>query len=123
MPPDGATAVYEAVTRTEVAKIGGVTLRIRRDWVLKLNTDDLCGPIDRKGAGWLSPLREADRAASAVMMESDPIPAAHGVVRRHSVDRFRWIRDELRITISKQTLSLQLHTIAHGLGEGRGHVG
>jgi uncharacterized protein involved in tellurium resistance len=28
-------AIYEGATRTEAAKIGGVTLQIVRDWVLK----------------------------------------------------------------------------------------
>ena len=30
-------AVYDGATRTEAAKIGGVTLQIVRDWVVKLN--------------------------------------------------------------------------------------
>ena len=30
-------AVYDGATRTEAAAIGGVTLQIVRDWVLKLN--------------------------------------------------------------------------------------
>ena len=30
-------AIYEGATRTEAAKIGGVTLQIVRDWVMKFN--------------------------------------------------------------------------------------
>ena len=30
-------AIYEGATRTEATKIGGVTLQIVRDWVLKFN--------------------------------------------------------------------------------------
>jgi len=30
-------AIYEGASRTEAAKIGGVTLQIIRDWVLKFN--------------------------------------------------------------------------------------
>jgi hypothetical protein len=30
-------AVYEGATRTEAAKIGGVTLQIVRDWVIRLD--------------------------------------------------------------------------------------
>jgi transposase len=30
-------SIYEGATRTEAAKIGGVTLQIVRDWVLKFN--------------------------------------------------------------------------------------
>ena len=29
-------AIYEGATRTEAAEIGGVTLQVMRDWVLKL---------------------------------------------------------------------------------------
>ena len=36
--------IYEGTSRTEAAKIGGVTLQIVRDWVVKFNAD---GP-----AGW-----------------------------------------------------------------------
>ena len=42
-------AIYDGATRTEAAKIGGVTLQIVRDWVMKFNT---LGPeelIERKG--------------------------------------------------------------------------
>ena len=37
------SAIYEGATRTEAAKIGGVTLQIIRDWVVKST------PIDRPG--------------------------------------------------------------------------
>ena len=30
-------AIYEGTTRSEAAKIGGVTLQIVRDWVVKFN--------------------------------------------------------------------------------------
>ena len=30
-------AIYEGATRTEASKIGGVTLQIVRDWVVKFN--------------------------------------------------------------------------------------
>ena len=37
-------AVYDGASRTEAAKIGGVTLQIVRDWVLKLNAYGPNGP-------------------------------------------------------------------------------
>ncbi len=37
----------ESTTRTEAAKIGGLTLRIVRDRVLKFNAHGLAGLIDR----------------------------------------------------------------------------
>ena len=30
-------AIYEGASRTEAAKVGGVTLQIVRDWVMKFN--------------------------------------------------------------------------------------
>jgi len=30
-------AIYDGATRTEAAEIGGVTLQVIRDWVLKFN--------------------------------------------------------------------------------------
>src|SRR6516225_1013909 len=41
-------AIYDGSTRTEAAKIGGVTLQIVRDWVLKFNSGGPDGLIDRR---------------------------------------------------------------------------
>jgi transposase len=40
-------AIYEGASRSEAAKIGGVTLQIVRDWVMKFNADGPEGLIDR----------------------------------------------------------------------------
>jgi hypothetical protein len=44
-------AIYEGASRTEAARIGGVTVQIVRDWVVKFNTDGPAGLIDRKPPG------------------------------------------------------------------------
>jgi hypothetical protein len=36
--------------RREVAELGGVTLRVVRDWVLRFNAEGMAGLIDRKAA-------------------------------------------------------------------------
>ena len=41
-------AIYEGASRTEAARIGGVTLQIVRDWVVKFNAAGPDGLIDRK---------------------------------------------------------------------------
>ena len=41
-------AIYEGTTRSEAAKIDGVTLQIVRDWVVKFNARGAEGLIDRK---------------------------------------------------------------------------
>ena len=63
-------AIYEGASRTEAAKIGGVTLQIVRDWVMKFNAHGPEGLIDRKLPGQPSRLTGAHRAALAAILES-----------------------------------------------------
>jgi len=44
-------AIYEGASRTEAVRIGGVTVQIVRDWVVKFNTDGPAGLVDRKPPG------------------------------------------------------------------------
>jgi Winged helix-turn helix len=44
-------SIYEGATRTEAAKIGGVTLQIVRDCVLKFNAHGPEGSLNRKAPG------------------------------------------------------------------------
>jgi hypothetical protein len=44
-------AIYSGATRGEAAKIGGVTLQIVRDWVLRFNALGPEGLVDRKAPG------------------------------------------------------------------------
>ena len=111
-------AIYEGAARTEAARIGGVTLQIVRDWVVKFNAQGPDGLIDRKAPGQPSRLNDAHRAALAAMIESGPIPAIHGVVRWRLVDLCQWIFEEFRVTVAKQTLSRELR--AHGLSQALG---
>ncbi|MBU1174209.1 MAG: helix-turn-helix domain-containing protein [Alphaproteobacteria bacterium] len=52
-------AIYDGATRTEAAGIGGVTLHIVRDWVIKFNAHGPDGLIDRKAPGQPSRLNDA----------------------------------------------------------------
>ncbi|MEO6829713.1 MAG: helix-turn-helix domain-containing protein [Acidobacteriaceae bacterium] len=56
-------AIYDGATRTEAARIGGVTLQIVRDWGVKFNADGPDGLVDRKAPGQPSRLTDAHRAA------------------------------------------------------------
>ncbi len=106
-------AIYNGATRTEAAKIGNVTPQIIRDWVLKFNADGPDGLINRKAPGQASKLTDEQRAAIAKMIESGPIPAAHGVVRWRLVDLCQWIWEEFRILVAKQTLSRELRAMGY----------
>ncbi len=98
-------AIYDGATRTQAAEIGGVTLQIVRDWVVKFNAQGPDGLIDRKPPGQPSRLNNTHRAALIALIESGPIPAVHGVVRWRIVDLCQWMFEEFRVTIAKQTLS------------------
>ena len=75
-------AIYDGGSRTEAAAIGGVTLQVVRDWVLRFNARGADGLIDRKAPGKPSLLNAAHRSALAAVIESGPIPAAADAVRR-----------------------------------------
>jgi transposase len=106
-------AVYEGASRTEAARIGGVTLQIVRDWVLKFNAHGPDGLINGKPPGQPSRLTDAHRSALAAMIESGPLPAVHGVVRWRLVDLIQWLWDEHRVPISKQTLSREVRALGY----------
>ena len=106
-------AIYEGATRTAAAKIGGVTLQIVRDWVVKFNAHGPDGLIDRQPPGQPSRLNDALRAALAAIIESGPIPPVHGVVRWRIVDLRQWIFEEFRVVVAKQTLSRELRAMGY----------
>ena len=41
-------AIYDGASRTEAARIGGVTVQIVRDWVVRFNAQGPAGLLDRK---------------------------------------------------------------------------
>ena len=104
-------AIYDGASRTEAARIGGVTLQIVRDWVVKFNAGGPGGLIDRKAPGQPSRLNAAHRAALAAAIESGPTPAIHGVVRWRLIDLCQWLWEEFRVSIAKQTLSRELRAM------------
>jgi transposase len=106
-------AVYDGATRTQAAEIGGVTLQIVRDWVVKFNAHGPDGLIDRKPPGQPSLLNDTHRRAIAAVIESGPIPAVHGVVRWRLVDLCQWIFEEFLISVAKQTLSRELRAMGY----------
>jgi transposase len=106
-------AIYEGASRHGAAKIGGVTVQIVRDWVLKFNAHGPDGLIDRKPPGQAPRLNDTHRAALAAIIESGPIPAVHGVVRWRIVDLCQWVWEEFRVVVAKQTLSRELRAMGY----------
>ena len=105
------TAIYDGGTRSEAARIGGVTRQIVRDGVLRLNALGPDGLLDRKGPGPSSKLNDEQRCPLASMRESGPIPAIHGVVRWRLKDLAQWIWEEFGVSVSEITISRELKAL------------
>ena len=106
-------AIYDGASRTEAAAIGGVTLQIIRDWVVKLNAYGPDGLIDRKGGGTRSILSDMHRQALAVAIEDGPMPDGHGVVRWRVLDLCQWLWDGYAVVIAETTRSAELRRMGH----------
>jgi transposase len=106
-------AIYDGASRTEAARIGGVTLQVVRDWVVKFDAHGPEGLIDRKPPGRSPKLTNTHRAALATQLDEGPIPAIHGVVRWRLIDLIQWLWEEFRLSISKQTLSRELRAMGY----------
>ena len=106
-------AIYDGATRTEAARIGGVTVQIVRDWVVKFNEAGPDGLVDRKAPGQPSRLNDTHRAALAAMIEKGPIPAVHGVVRWRVLDLCQWVWEEFKVCVARQTLSRELRKLGY----------
>ena len=106
-------AIYDGATRSEAASIGGVTVQIVRDWVVKLNTSGPKALVDYKGPGPQPILTDMHRTALAQALENGPIPAIHGVVRWRVIDLVQWLSDTFQVSASKQTLSRELRHMGY----------
>ena len=78
--------IYDGGRRSKAADLGGVSLQIIRDWVLRFNAQGPGGLIDRKAPGAAAKLNEEQRRKLGEIVECGPIPAIHGVVRWRLVD-------------------------------------
>lgn len=103
--------VYDGGRRSQAAAVGGVTLQIVRDWVLRFNEHGAEGLIDRKAPGAVPKLDAAQRLALAERVERGPIPAVDGVVRWRLKDLVQWIYEEFSISIDETTVGRELRAM------------
>ena len=103
--------IYDGGSRSDAARIGGVTLQIVRDWVMRFNARGPDGLINGKAPGNRAKLNDEQRQALARIVESGPIPAIHGVVRWRRKDLAQWIFEEFRISLDETTVGRELKTL------------
>jgi transposase len=106
-------SILEGGSRTEAAKIGGVTLQIVRDWVIRFNAEGPDGLKSRKAPGKPPILNDEQRRALAEVVDAGPIPAAHGVVRWRLCDLGQWLWEEFGVSVSMQTLSREVRAMGY----------
>ncbi len=89
--------IYDGGSRSEAAKVGGVTLQIVRDWVIRFNAH---GP-------------DAQRRTLVEIVERGLIPAIHGVVRWRLIDLVQWLHDEFAVSLDETTVGRELKKLGY----------
>jgi len=105
--------ILDGGSRGDAALVGGVTRQIVRDWVVRFNADGPEGLATRKASGPQTILNDGHRRALEEIIETGPLPAAHGVVRWRIIDLAQWLWDEFKVSISKQALGHELRTMGY----------
>lgn len=105
--------ILDQGSRSEAARMAGVTLQIVRDWVVRFNEGGPEGLATRKAPGKVPILNDEQRARLAEQVEAGPIPAAHGVVRWRLVDLGQWIWDEFGLSVTRFTLGRELRAMGY----------
>lgn len=101
-------SICEGGSRSAAARIGGVTLQIVRDWVVRFNAEGPAGLIDRKAPGKTPLLTPEQKAALSDAVEAGPTPYLDGVVRWRLVDLAQWVWERFGVSVSRQTLGREL---------------
>lgn len=105
--------IYDGGRRTDAAKLGGVTLQIVRDWVLRFNADGPEGLKNRWSSGPEPKLSTEHRKALAEWVERGPIPAIHGVVRWRCRDLAQELHEEFGISVDDSTVGRALREMGY----------
>ncbi|WP_085979595.1 IS630 family transposase [Roseibium sp. TrichSKD4] len=100
--------IYDGGSRSDAAHIGGVTLQIIRDWVLRFNASGPNGLKDTPKSGRPSKLDEQQRRALIEIVERGPYPSVDAVVRWRLKDLAAWILSEFGIVVDERTVSREL---------------
>ena len=91
--------IYDAGTRSDAARHGGVGLQTIRDWVLRFNADGPEGLMDGKSTGAPPRLTPEQKVALARVVEDGPTPYLDGVVRWRLCDLVSWLHETFDVTL------------------------
>lgn len=105
--------IYDDGGRTDAAKVGGVTLQIVRDWVLRFNADGPEGLKNRWGPGPAPKLTAEHLRALAELVERGPVPAIHDVVRWRRCDLARELYEMFGVSVEESTIGRALREMGY----------
>ena len=106
-------AIYDGGRRTDAAKLGGVTLQIVRDWVLRFNAEGPEGLKNHWAGGAPSKLKPEHKRFLAELVERGPIPAIHGVVRWRCRDLAQELYEEFGVSVDESTVGKTLREMGY----------
>ena len=104
-------AVYDGMSRTEAAKVGGMDRQTLRDWVHRFNEQGPAGLVNRKAPGATRKLAAAQLAELAEIVECGPEPETDGVVRWRRIDLQAVIERRFGVCYHERSVSRLLHEL------------
>ena len=97
-------AVYDGMTRTEAARIGGMDRQTLRDWVHRFNELGPDGLTNSKGAGRPRLLSDEQMQELSQIVETGPDREIDGRVRWRRIDLVRVIVERFGIQCSERVM-------------------
>ncbi len=104
-------AVYDGMSRTAAAKIGGMDRQTLRHWVLRFNAQGPDGLVDRWSSGPARRLSEEQLRELATIVETGPDMETDGVVRWRRIDLQAVIKDRFGVEYGARWVSQILHDL------------
>src|SRR5680860_406763 len=104
-------AVYDGMSRTEAAKIGGMDRQTLRRWMLRFNSQGPEGLFDRWSPGPTRRLSDDQLRELATIVETGPDVQTDGVVRWRRVDLRAVIKERFGVDYGERWVSQILHDL------------
>ena len=112
-------AVYDGMSRTDAASVGGMDRQTLRDWVHRFNEEGPDGLIDRFHPRRRRRLDDAQMRELAEIVETGPDPATDGVTRWRRVDLQRVIEEHFGVVYSERAITDLLKALSFSYISGR----
>ena len=104
-------AVYDGMSRTNAARVGGMDRQTLRDWIHRFNEDGPAGLVNRKAPGAPARLTAAQLMELAALVEAGPDLVGNGVERWRCLDLMRWIEAQYGVAYCERSVSRLLHEL------------